>query len=408
MGRRDSLRAFAGAVSKRHGAGSLTMGSRVADIPRLRTGALLFDVALGGGLPIGRVTMFMGEKSSGKTTAAYMIGGLAQKLCANCYRPVDTEIDVEEVDGEEEFFQTGHCDCYKTGLFEPRQYPDEKNDEYKARIAEYESSGSSYSEFRVALLDVEGSFDRVWAAKQGLDERLIVYSRPSTAEEAVDIYDGLARTGSVDLMILDSIAQMTPSKEVEDSTENWQQGLQARLVNKLSRKCGSANSDVKRDFGIDLTHIWVNQFREKIGVMFGPKEVVPGGKGQGFLTSVEVKMWASQYDVGTVVELPGKESDFEIASSARMNFKVEKNKTAPAKGRGSYVLDLRTGKIVDDSLMVALAEKFGFLRKESATKWFLGDDAHKTKTAAIGDLLGDKRVVYYGMFLELMLRGKAA
>jgi len=326
--------------------------------------------------------MLYGEKSSGKTTTAYRMAGIAQKRCANCLRPVDTQVEesFDEETGELTFRQVGECDCYQQQLFTPRQGPDEKKADFAARVERYKTN--SYEEYRVALIDMEASFDATWADKLGFDDRLVVYVRPDTAEEAIDIYDSLIRTGSVDLAILDSIAALTPSKEVEESMEKWQQGLQARLVNKFVRKVQASANAVAREHGRLVTQVWINQVREKIGVMFGDPTTTPGGKGQGFATSVEMKMWSSQYETESVAELPGKEKDIVIAKSVRVNFRCEKNKTAPPKGTGSYVMTLSDGAIQETAFVLSMCEKYGHVTRDGAI-WRLGDEDFKTKKAMV-------------------------
>lgn len=382
MSRLDSLRKLATIVDKKHGDGTLGIGVRHMLIPRLETGSLSLDIALGGGIPIGRTTIFYGDKSSGKTTTAYRTAGNAQHLCANCLRKTATTV-VEHEDsttGEITWTQEGNCDCCQRGLFVPRQYPDEKNDEYKARLERYKIN--SYEEYRVAIFDYEGSYDKRWAAQLGLDDRLLVYVRPDTAEEGIDIYDSLMRTGAVDLFILDSLAAMTPSKEIEESVEKWQQGLQARLLNKFCRKTQSSVNSVGRDYGRVPTQLWVNQLRMKIGVMFGNPETMPGGMGQGFVSSCEIKLWSNGYDIQEVEAIGGDDKDLQVAKSVRINFSVEKNKTAPPKGKGSYAMELDTGMVDQLNLYVSLCERYGELSKDGA-KWNLGMQTFTSKKAAI-------------------------
>lgn len=379
MSRKDKLRQFAKSVQEHYGTKVVEIGMTTVDMPRLPTGSLGLDIALGGGLPMGRVTMLYGQKSSGKTTTAYRIAGLAQKHCANCLRLCDTF--VEEIEGD--FEQMGVCSCYSEGIYKPRKHPGEKVAEYKERVKVYESN--SYEPFTVAVVDLEGSYDSSWARSLGLDERLIIYVRPDTAEEAIDVYDSLMRTGAVDLFILDSIAAMTPSKEVEESTEKWQQGLQARLVNKFCRKSQSTANAIAREYGRAPTQIWINQVRQKIGVMFGSNETVPGGMGQGFATSCEVKLWANDFATDTF-SISSKEK-MESAKSVRVNFKVNKNKTAPPKRTGNYVMSLHDGSVDDLKLVYALAERYGEIEKIGPTKWRLGVNEYKSKKAMIAAMM---------------------
>ena len=370
MSRKEKLKRFAKTVQEHYGTKVVELGMTTVEMPRLASGSLGLDIALGGGLPVGRLTMLYGAKSSGKTTTAYRIAALAQGLCANCLRRVDYTLEGEGDDRE----QVGHCDCHTSGLFDPKKYPDEKLADFKERIKGY--AANSYEPFRVAVIDLEGSYDVKWARKLGLDESLILYARPDTAEEAIDLYDSLMRTGAVDLFILDSIAAMTPSKEVEESTEKWQQGLQARLVNKFCRKVQATANSIAREYGRAPTQIWINQIRMKIGVMFGNPETVPGGLGQGFATSVEVKLWANDFEKETFT-VSAKEK-MDTATSVRINFRTEKNKTAPPKRTGCYVMDLENGGIDDSKLIYSLAERFGEIEKVGS-KWRLGCHEHKTK-----------------------------
>ena len=397
--RLQSLKRFQGAVTKKYGTAPITVGVKTLSIERLDTGSISLDLALGGGIPVGRVTMMYGQRSSGKTTTAYRIAGLAQRLCSNCLRPAFNEV-VEEIDeetGEVVWEQKGECNCYNEGFYKPSIWPDERQADFKERIEGYKLN--SYEPFRVALIDIEGSFDYEWAEKLGLDSRVLIYVRPDTAEETIDLYDSLMRTGSVDLFVLDSIASMTPSKEVEESVEKWQQGLQARLVNKFCRKIQSSANAMARDYGRAPTQIWINQLRMKIGVMFGNPETVPGGMAQEFATSVQVKLWSSNYEK----EQSEVNKDWQVATSVQVNFKTEKNKVAPPHRTGSYVMNLDDGSIDDSKLFVRFSESLGQLVKESNTKWLFGGEEFKTKKEAVESILSERGRRYIkGLALKAM------
>jgi len=344
-------------------------------IPRFETGSLQLDFALGGGLPVGRMSLFYGEKSSGKTTTAMRIAGLQQKLCANCRRPVsDIFIDKIYDEDTEELIDveiTGTCDCVKTGLYEVIKHPNEKIDDFRARkkvLAE-----NSFEPFVVAFIDQEGSFDPVWARKVGLDPDLILLVEPETAEECIDIHETLIKSGIVDFIILDSIAAMTPSTEITESTEKWQQGLQARLLNKAFRKYISAVQATKREYNKYVTQIFINQLREKIGMMFGDNTTLPAGKGQRFSASIELKLWASQYEKDSAGSELIKDFIMQVGHSVKTNFKTEKNKTYTAQITGSYRMNLDTGTIEDDKLILQMCEKYGLIEKDG-NKWKLGDN----------------------------------
>lgn len=388
-----SLRKYKAGINKKYGDRTMQMGVHAMDIPRIPSGSMALDYCLGGGYPIQRTIGLWGDESSGKTTAALRAAGIAQKLCSNCYRFAKIDRIVDDVDpetGEVTSRAEGFCDCVQSGLYVPEIHHQEKLADFNARKEALEDN--SFQEFRVAFIDVEGTLDAKWATKVGVDVNRIVYSAPETAEEALDIYATLLRTGSVDLFILDSIAALTPSAEVEESFEKWQQGLQARLVNKFTRASQAGTNAMARAFGTRTTHIWINQWREKIGVLFGDNRTAPGGKGQRFAYSVIVEMWAKGYETEAEEGLK-KEDATELGTQARFCFKVRKNKTAPPKGAGSYLMHLagdRAGQVDETDYILQLAERFGQIRKEGS-KWFLGVREFKTKTAAVDYMMTDPR-----------------
>lgn len=411
------LRKFADSVNKAHGQGTMTFGPKVVEMPRLGTGSIMLDASLGGGVPVGRCTMFWGKESAGKSYCAYKIAAENQNRCANCLRFVEIEDVIEHHDEEtgEVFYEAkAHCDCYVQGLFKPRPYPEELNQHSNLKTVEREvpkASGegtkkvkvalyderldrykeNSYQEFIVAIIDVESSFDPVWAKKLGIDVRRVIIEKPDTAEQTIDIYDSMMRTGAVDLMILDSLAQMTPSDEVEASTEEWQQGLQARLLNKLARKASSALVATYKDYGREVTQVWINQVRTKLHVSFGSPDVRPGGQGQNFLISVLVKLWASGWEGEKVEEGLKKDDEREKGVRVRTNFKIMKNKTAPPKQIGAFTLNVETGLIEERDQIISLCERYGFLIKEKGNKWVVDGTTHKTKGAAVKALLDGER-----------------
>lgn len=387
--RLKKLRLAKKSITKQSGANSVGMAVNLhRDLPRLKTGSLSMDRALGGGIPIGKATIFNGTESSAKTTTMYRIAGLAQNICANCYREVDDLEVVEDIDdetGEVEYVAVATCDCYNKGIFVPRQLNGEKTDEFKARLKRY--TENSYEEYRVALFDVEGDMDTDWAQCQGMDIRRLIYSRTDTMEEAIDTYDEVLRTGSVDLILLDSIALMAPSEEVEKSANESQMGLQARLMGKFTRKLAATNNSAIKDFGRTPTHIWINQLRQKIGGYGG--SVMPAGRSQLFFASVIIKFWQTKGDVENVNEGMIAEHKQERLTGIVVNFKVDKNKTHTQGFTGSYRLCVtgeNKGKVDELKFVLAQAEKFGLYRTDGAgskKRWFIGDEEYSKKSDAM-------------------------
>jgi len=410
LDRSSNLASLKEAIEKRHGKGRVGRASmmRPHDIARLPTGSLALDFSLGGGIPIGRTTMFRGSESSGKSTTLYRIIGIAQGLCANCLRPpVDLEVkeSVDAKTGVVSYFATANCDCVSAGIYIPKRAPMETEPEWKSRQSKYKKN--SYEEYRVALIDMEASYDPSWGAALGVDNNRLEHVIPDTAEEAIDIYCALLASGSIDLAAVDSLAAMTPSKEIEASAEEWQQGLQARLLNKFVRKSQSASNQVSSEWGRLPTQIWIQQEREKIGIAFGDNTVVPGGKGQLFACSIIVKMWSSKWVKDKRDEGMKKEFQLELGKEVRMNYKIVKNKTFPALGQGGYVMSIRgarRGEILEAPYILAQAEKYGAVRKESDTKWWIGDELFKSKSAMLSRLEEPQMLaIIKSVILEKML-----
>lgn len=402
-------------INKEHGSGTIGNAGLIRNIARLSTGSLAFDRALGGGIPVGRCSIFCGDESSGKTTNALRIAGLAQNICSNCYRPVKDLVVSEFIDSEGDTYweSEGKCDCFNRGIFKPKQYVKEKDSDFKKRLEGYKEN--SYSEFRVALFEPEGTFDRDWAIKLGVDLRRLLYVQAETTEELCDIYDALIRTGEVDLFILDSIAAMTPSAEIENSLVEWQQGLQARLINKFIRKILASITFVLKEKGKAPTHIWINQYREKIGgSSFGNNRVMTSGKGQLFFASIIVNFWTSKWTKEEQdKDILGDDLSSEIGTRVKVSFKTEKNKTAPPKQSGSYymwVADDKSGQVDELKYVIGMASKLGMYREEGeGTKkiWYVGNEKYTRKKDAIARIEEPATFVKIRqILLERILNGK--
>lgn len=415
----DMLKAFTDNANKKHGKTiGLASNMKPKVMPRLSTGSLSLDFALGGGVPTGCLIEMFGKKSSAKTTTALRVIALAQKLCANCLRPAKNlevvEVGVDQESGEAEYEMQGYCDCYKEGIFKPVPYFIEYSDRekgtfrqvevaevddkgskknrkttaYKERIRGYEEN--SYEPFRVAFFDVEHTIDLKWAKQIGVDTRVLWLAKPSTAEQCIDLYDSLMKTGGIHLFVLDSVASMVPTVEVESSTHDEQMASQAKLITKFVRKVIGGASDCYKDFGHAPTQIWLNQVRDS----FKPFEpyVIPGGSAKKFGASVGLFMWSSKGEKAVVGGALKKENQSEIASDVKVNFKVEYNKTAPPLATGRFVvkvLGLNSGKVQEFKYVYDQATRYGLIRTEgegAKKRWFVGDLEFDRKASALAKI----------------------
>jgi recombination protein RecA len=285
-------------IRKRFGNESLSTASTILQPDRISTGVFILDYYTLGGIPNNRATMYVGERHAGKSMLATLTAGNAQ-----------------------------------------RQYP----------------------ESTVALIDVEGTFDPVWGAKLGVDTSSLVVASPETGEAAVDVTDALIGTKEVSLVIIDSVAMLTPMKEVESSAEDALVGMQARLVSSMVRKATSSMIRERRR-GHLVSLLFVNQFRAKIGGFagFGEPRSIPGGKALEFSTSLQV-----------IVKNKENHGKDELGNDAvtvnEHSFTITKNKLNGGGRTGEFRLrrtpdpavGLLEGQVDDASTMLAFAKKYG-------------------------------------------------
>lgn len=389
--------------------------SDVVAVPRRKVpiGPLRLDHALGGGLDMGGIHSFYGEKSGGKTTTAMRAVGACQKLCRNCYRPAQ-EVVSEPPSAEvllenplARWVAKGKCTCFSEGIYVPDipEFKDEKGKKLAVNSGKYSDAlqrwkdqlaQNSYEEFVTAWIDLELSFDAKYAGMNGVDARRILLFRPESAEAAIDMYHAMARTVEVDLIVFDSIAQMAPNKEIEASAEEWQQGLLARLVNKMSRQIVSDGSMVANQ-GRTVTQIWINQTRQKIGVMYGDPSVKPGGKGQEFAVHVEVKFLGSKREMEEIVygaKDKGEVLDRPISETFRFNITKSKAGNTRDVG-GSYTVRLhsteagKAGELIEVEDVFKMAMHFLVQQDPKSKMYMLGGSEFSSQKDLLGKLRDD-------------------
>lgn len=224
-----------------------------------------------------------------------------------------------------------------------------------------------FSPMVCAWLDAEGVFEKKWAGLHDVDMEALYLSRTETAEEAADILVAFLRSGDVDLIVVDSVANLVPSIEIEDSFEKQQVGVQARIVNKLSRNMISAQAFGNRTFGKIPTMLMINQERMKVGVMYGDPTTNPGGMGLPFATSVGVKMWPGK----TI-----KDADLPILQELKFNVNYNKVSTPGIDGEFKLLLadvqNRRKGEIWEEEQILAMAIKYNYIPQDGKTYTFYG------------------------------------
>ncbi|HYV99581.1 MAG TPA: recombinase RecA [Gemmatimonadaceae bacterium] len=201
-----------------------------------------------------------------------------------------------------------------------------------------------------AFIDAEHALDTEYAQKLGVDVESLLVSQPDTGEQAMEICEILVRSGAVDVIVIDSVAALVPKAEIEGEMGESHMGLQARLMSQALRKLTGAISRSK------CSVIFINQLREKIGVMFGNPETTTGGKALKFYASVRL-------DIRRIG--PVKEKEDVIGSHVRV--KVVKNKVAPPFKQAEFDIMYAEG-ISHTSLLVDIGAESGIIEKSGA--WY--------------------------------------
>ncbi|NUP65768.1 MAG: recombinase RecA, partial [Nonomuraea sp.] len=201
-----------------------------------------------------------------------------------------------------------------------------------------------------AFIDAEHALDPEYAKKLGVDTDALLVSQPDTGEQALEIADMLIRSGAVDIIVIDSVAALVPKAEIEGEMGDSHVGLQARLMSQALRKVAGALSNTA------TTAIFINQLREKIGVMFGSPETTTGGKALKFYASVRM-------DIRRIETL----KDGTEAVGNRTRVKVVKNKMAPPFRVADFDILYGVG-ISREGGLIDMGVEHGFVRKSGA--WY--------------------------------------
>lgn len=352
---------------------------------RIESGIFAVDYVAGGGIPHGAITLISGVESGGKSFISTMLAIGAQRTCRDhVVKMIPTEKTV------------GRClRCGYRGKPGEETCPNKTCEKKKLEGTLPEivcPECKKYLPGKVLITDPEHNFETTWAVRLGLDTTLVHLHQPESAEEAFDGATMLLQTGEFDLFILDSIAQLTPMKEIEKSAEEWQQGLLARLVNKFLRTLVSQMNAPGMDKLRRVTSVLVNQVREKIGIFFGDNTTLPGGKGQLYAATFHLRVW------------PGKVVQDKDGNTLAVVLRTEviKNKSAPTREMESsfrlWIRDVEVDEVVrragdteEDEVLLDYALKFALIPYEDG-RYTVGGKAFGSKAQVMDYIKGNREV----------------
>lgn len=348
--RADQLGAIVEGAKKKYGHRVLIGASEeeVLVVPRITTGLYGMDLVTNGGIPQGRITMWYGERSTGKTSKVLRVLGNAQCVCANCYRPAELKDGVITLPN----LETG------------------KKQEVETRIVVDCECGNPRN-YLCLWIDAEKVWLPSWSKKMGVDPGGVLVMRPEYGEQAYDMALAMVNRGIIDAVAIDSLAALAPKEEMEASMEQAHQGVSARMNNKFLRKLVMAMNYCANTYARSPSLWLINQYREKIGVMFGDPRVLTGGKGQGFAPTLEIECSPGKID---------KDEKTKEVYSAEFNYYIKKNKVGVPFGRGSYSMCLtdtslfQVGDLMEHKTVVEHAVANGFIEKPNNVTYIFEDN----------------------------------
>jgi len=357
----DKLAETLAKIRSKFGETAIRKASEMPELIRVPVNVIEFDRAIGGGVPRGRIVLLVGYESTGKSTVTERAIAQVQARCRFCHKIIPEYYRFPRIEVDEE---TGELiPKFETAADLGIDFGDEQ-----CRCENPEPG-------RALLADVEGTYDPFWGFLHGVDNDRLELFQPDYEEALIDVVEAVIRSGGIDIVVVDSLAAVSPAEEIVKSAESGVVGVAARLNNKLMRLIVAAFNGLNTVGVTPPAVIIVNQLREKVGVLFGNPETIPGGHGQRFHASITVRMSAKssgKVEVGpkNAKEVIGRELEFE----------VRKNKTAPPHRFGSFTvytedvpdLGYRKGYVDNGLRMARMGLDLGFVSRSKGIWTYTG------------------------------------
>lgn len=316
-------------INKSLGAQTVTVGNEMKkDPPRVPFGVFTMDFALGGGMPLWQSTCGWGAESGGKSLMGFKAMRASELLCWRCFHPAT------------------YCTCSQSPI-----------------------------RMRCMYQDIEGTFDPSWVESCGVTNPLsYAVGNCDTAEEWINVAEKVLKTDQCGLLIIDSLAALIPGKELEEAMEYQSMGKHPSLVGKAIRKLKSALLFEKKR-GKPCVVYFINQMREKVGMMFGNPETMSGGHAMKHEFSLLFRIAKVKLE-DTAYNKVFKDASRDIEKASRHSFEIRKHKVLILSGGGEFVvvkenipsLNLKRGMIDDSNVMMTFAKEYGVV-KEEGHKW---------------------------------------
>ena len=343
-------------------------------VPRASTGLYGLDAALNGGLPIGRMSMVYGPEGSGKTNLYLRGVADAQERCANCYQYGEFEDGILEMPD----FEKGGVKAVKTRVISSCPCGDPRD-------------------MVVLWNDAENVWTTPWARKLGVKAEKVMVVKPTYGEQAYDLISSFVSMKDIDVIVIDSIAQLTPAAEMEASMGEQFQGIAARMNNRFLRKLISGMCEAF-NAGRPITLWAVNQYRQKIGVIFGSNETIPGGMGQRFATSVEIECRKGKVSL---------EDETNEPIFGEFSWRVKKNKVGVEGGKGGYqqcMMDTDlfvVGDLMEHEFVIAKAVELGFVSHPNSVMYEYDGQSFRGKSVLVR-YLGENPRLYHELKTKML------